>query len=38
VVEGDAKAVRDVADIWTFARNARSSDPNWTLVATTSAS
>ena len=38
VVEGDAKAVRDVADIWTFARNTRSSDPNWTLVATTSAS
>jgi predicted lipid-binding transport protein (Tim44 family) len=38
VVEGDAKAVRDVADIWTFARNTRSNDPNWTLVATTSAS
>src|SRR5437016_394042 len=38
VVEGDAKAVREVADIWTFARNTRSSDPNWTLVATTSAS
>jgi len=38
VVEGDAKAVRDVADIWTFARNTRSSNPNWTLVATTSAS
>lgn len=37
VVEGDAKAVREVADIWTFARNTRSNDPNWTLVATTSA-
>jgi predicted lipid-binding transport protein (Tim44 family) len=38
VVEGDAKAVRDVVDIWTFARDTRSSDPNWMLVATTSAS
>ena len=35
---GNHQAVRDVADIWTFARNTRSSDPNWTLVATTSAS
>jgi predicted lipid-binding transport protein (Tim44 family) len=38
VVEGDTKAVRDVIDIWTFARDTRSSDPNWTLVATTSSS
>jgi len=38
VVEGDAKAVRDVVDIWTFDRDTRSSDPNWTLVATTSGS
>ena len=36
VVEGDAKAVRDVVDIWTFDRDTRSGDPNWTLVATTS--
>lgn len=35
VVEGDAKAIRDVVDIWTFNRDMRSSDPNWTLVATT---
>lgn len=35
VVEGDAKAIRDVVDIWTFNRDLRSSDPNWTLVATT---
>ena len=33
-VEGDADHVVDVTDIWTFARNTRSSDPNWTLVAT----
>jgi predicted lipid-binding transport protein (Tim44 family) len=37
VVAGDAKAVREIADIWTFARDSRSSDPNWILVATTSA-
>ena len=36
VIEGDPKAVRDAHDIWTFARDVRSSDPqNWTLVATT---
>lgn len=34
VIEGDEKAVRDVADVWTFARDTRASDPNWTLVAT----
>jgi predicted lipid-binding transport protein (Tim44 family) len=38
VVEGDTKAVQDVVDIWTFGRDTRSSDPNWTLVATTSGS
>lgn len=34
VIEGDPKAVRDVTDLWTFARDTRSSDPNWALVAT----
>ncbi len=34
VVEGDPKAVRDVTDVWTFARDTRASDPNWSLVAT----
>lgn len=34
VVEGDPAAVRDVTDIWTFSRDLRASDPNWTLVAT----
>ncbi len=34
VVEGDAKAVREVTDVWTFVRDTRSKDPNWTLVAT----
>lgn len=35
VVEGDAAAVNDVTDIWTFCRDVRSHDPNWLLVATT---
>jgi predicted lipid-binding transport protein (Tim44 family) len=36
VVDGDAAAVVPVTDIWTFSRNTRSRDPNWTLVATRS--
>ena len=35
VIDGDANAVRDAHDIWTFSRDVRASDPNWTLVATT---
>jgi predicted lipid-binding transport protein (Tim44 family) len=34
VVSGDASKVSTVTDIWTFARNTRSRNPNWTLVAT----
>lgn len=34
VVEGDPSRVTTVTDIWTFARNTRSRNPNWTLVAT----
>ena len=34
VVEGDTKSVRDVTDVWTFQRDTRAHDPNWTLVAT----
>ncbi len=34
VIEGDPTAVREVRDLWTFARDTRSSDPNWRLVAT----
>jgi predicted lipid-binding transport protein (Tim44 family) len=34
VIDGDAKSVRDVTDVWTFARDLRARDPNWTLVAT----
>jgi len=34
LVEGDEERVIDIADEWTFARNTRSRDPNWKLVAT----
>ncbi len=36
VVDGDPVHVGDVTDIWTFAREAASRDPNWKLVATES--
>ncbi len=36
VVDGDPNHVATITDIWTFARNTRSRDPNWTLVATRS--
>lgn len=34
VVEGNPDRITDVTDIWTYARNTRSDDPNWVLVAT----
>jgi predicted lipid-binding transport protein (Tim44 family) len=34
VVEGHPTAAREVTDVWTFARDTRSRDPNWALVAT----
>jgi predicted lipid-binding transport protein (Tim44 family) len=34
VVDGDPAQGEEVVDIWTFERNARSRDPNWTLVET----
>jgi predicted lipid-binding transport protein (Tim44 family) len=34
VVEGDPVAITEATDFWTFARDTRSADPNWTLVAT----
>ncbi|MBO6758040.1 MAG: Tim44 domain-containing protein [Roseibium sp.] len=37
VVEGDPNKVSEVVDIWTFARDTSSRDPNWRLVATESA-
>jgi predicted lipid-binding transport protein (Tim44 family) len=35
-VDGDPTRVDKVTDIWTFSRNTRSHDPNWTLIATRS--
>jgi predicted lipid-binding transport protein (Tim44 family) len=34
VIEGDPETVTQVTDVWTFARDLRSKDPNWKLVAT----
>lgn len=34
VISGHANAVEQVTDIWTFARDTGSRDPNWTLIAT----
>jgi predicted lipid-binding transport protein (Tim44 family) len=34
VVDGDAAAVADVTDIWTFSRQLGNRDPGWLLVAT----
>ncbi len=38
VIEGDASATDEVVDVWTFERDTRSSDPNWLLVETRTAS
>jgi len=34
VIDGNAEKVTDVTDVWTFARDVSSRDPNWKLVAT----
>jgi predicted lipid-binding transport protein (Tim44 family) len=34
VIDGDPDTVAEVKDVWTFARDTRSRDPNWKLVAT----
>jgi predicted lipid-binding transport protein (Tim44 family) len=34
VIEGSADKVTEVTDVWTFARDLSSRDPNWKLVAT----
>jgi predicted lipid-binding transport protein (Tim44 family) len=33
-LDGDPETVAEVKDVWTFARDTRSRDPNWKLVAT----
>ena len=37
VVGGDPKRIKEVTDIWTFARDSASTNPNWKLVATQAA-
>ena len=37
VVSGDPKRIKEVTDIWTFARDADAAGPNWHLVATRAA-
>jgi predicted lipid-binding transport protein (Tim44 family) len=37
VISGDPKRIREVTDIWTFAREAASRNPNWKLIATQAA-
>jgi predicted lipid-binding transport protein (Tim44 family) len=34
IIDGNAEKVTDVTDVWTFARDVSSRDPNWKLVAT----
>jgi len=34
VIDGNAEKVTDVTDVWTFARDLSSRDPNWKLIAT----
>ena len=37
IVDGNPDKVTDITDVWTFARDATSRDPNWKLVGTGSA-
>lgn len=37
VIDGDPKAAETVSDLWTFARDTRTRDPNWQLVETAAA-
>ncbi len=34
VIDGDPDNVVEIKDLWTFARDTNSRDPNWKLVAT----
>ena len=36
VTSGDARGIQNMTDFWTFARDVRSPDPNWKLIATRS--
>lgn len=34
IIDGDPAQAERIVDMWTFARNTRATDPNWTLVST----
>jgi len=34
VIDGDPESITEVIDIWTFAKDIRSTDPNWMLIET----
>jgi predicted lipid-binding transport protein (Tim44 family) len=36
IIGGSGDKVEEITDLWTFARNAKSADPNWILVETKS--
>ncbi|MEX0695314.1 MAG: Tim44/TimA family putative adaptor protein [Rhodospirillales bacterium] len=36
IIDGNPNEVTDVTDFWTFSRDTRSPDPNWTLIGTES--
>lgn len=36
IVDGDPSAIAEITDFWTFARDTRARDPNWTLAETAS--
>ena len=37
IISGDPKRIKEVTDIWTFARDVSSRNPNWKLIATQAA-
>jgi predicted lipid-binding transport protein (Tim44 family) len=37
IVAGDPKKIKEVTDVWTFAQETASNDPNWRLIATQAA-
>jgi predicted lipid-binding transport protein (Tim44 family) len=38
IVDGNPEKISDITDVWTFARDVSSRDPNWKLVGTGSGS
>jgi len=34
LIDGDPQTIAEIKDIWTFARNVKSRDPNWKIIGT----